>query len=166
MLPFFRKQYNIVRYVPRSIAVMSEGKWPGAQTMKHAEHSQARANGVSRLHRDEAGYPAGGVGRDQFCNLGSFSCLMSASGAESFVIYWLLKGWQLERHIASNCLSAWDLLYFILTHNYVIRLLSPCFGIRHLEARGIPAWNWVVTTPCMVAEEREEKLATKLDWIT
>ena len=111
MLPFFRKQYNIVRYVPRSIAVMSEGKWPGAQTMKHAEHSQARANGVSRLHRDEAGYPAGGVGRDQFCNLGSFSCLMSASGAESFVIYWLLKGWQLERHIASNCLSAWDLLH-------------------------------------------------------
>lgn len=47
---------------------MSEGKWPGAQTMKHAEDSQAGANGVSRLHRDEAGDPSGGVSRHQFYN--------------------------------------------------------------------------------------------------
>ena len=47
---------------------MSEGKWPGAQTMKHAEDSQAGANGVSRLHRDEAGDPSRGMSRHQFYN--------------------------------------------------------------------------------------------------
>ena len=90
---------------------MSEGKWPGAQTMKHAEDSQAGANGVSRLHRDEAGDPSGGVSRHQFCN----------QTVNFYFRFWLMtklypdipffiltpKG---VVELQSNCLQAWDQL--------------------------------------------------------